>query len=204
MKYHYDIVQGTEDWHQIRCGRITKSTIKTLLVKGKSANGLGAGAITNARRIAEERVTNKPMPSFKNGACDWGNSNEAQAREYYEMTMFQKVNQVGFVEKDRYTGCSPDGLINEDGGFEAKCFPVEHIAIIDTGEYRKEEYIDCQVNLWVTERNYWDLFYYHPLYPIKSKAKRFRIEPDKEMHEIFEEKIEIFEGHVKTIIDKLI
>ena len=124
MKYHYDIIQGTEEWHQIRCGRVTKRTIKTLLVNGKSSNGLGAGAITNARRIAEERITNVPMPSFKNGATDYGNVHEQEAREYYQMTMFQKVTQVGFVEKDRNTGCSPDGLIKDDGGLEVKCFPV--------------------------------------------------------------------------------
>lgn len=195
--YYYDIVQGTDDWQEIRKGKITGSVFKTLMVNGKGPGGLGAGAITQLYRVAEERITGKVRQSFKgNKATDWGHEYEQEAMEYYEHENFVKIKTVGFVERSEWTGVSPDGLIDEDGGIEIKCFPTKHMQILETKKYGDEEYTQCQVNMWVTGRKYWDLCYYHPDFPEHSKLIKYRLYPDKERFITFEKREQIFINEV--------
>jgi exodeoxyribonuclease (lambda-induced) len=43
------------------------------------------------------------------------------ARNSYELESGNLVKEVGFIELDEFTGCSPDGFIGEEGLVEIKC-----------------------------------------------------------------------------------
>ena len=193
-KFYFDIEQGTDEWRELRAGKITASVAKTFLVKGKLEGGFGTGAITELYRMLEERLTGVPRESFGgNKATDWGHTYEDEAAEYYEMKNFILTSKIGFIEKDKFIGASPDRVMPKiKKGLEIKCFPKEHMRIADTKEYGKGEYIQCQFNLWVSGYESWDLVYYHPNLPEKSKLIEFNFKPDKEMFEIFKEKTELF------------
>jgi hypothetical protein len=49
--YHFNIIQGSEEWHDIRIGRIGGSEAAALLVNGKSAHELPP--TTTALNVAE-------------------------------------------------------------------------------------------------------------------------------------------------------
>ena len=62
-------------------------------------------------KLIAERMTGLPDDSYSNGAMDWGTATEPFAREYYALVNDVPVRQVGFVERDEDTGCSPVGLV---------------------------------------------------------------------------------------------
>lgn len=202
-KIYEDIIQGTEEWFDLRKGMLTGSVFKTFLVNGKSENGFGTGAITELYRIVEERLTGVPRENYSNKAMGWGHEYEQEARHHYELNNFVRVKQVGFIKKSEWIGCSPDGLIGEDEGLEIKCFPTKHIEIADKKEYGKDEYIQCQVNLWISNRAAWNLCYYHPNFPESTKMISFRIDPDYELFKILDDRSKVFIEMIKEKIDKL-
>ena len=46
IQYHLSIDQRSDEWHNLRFGRVGGSESEALMVKGKSAHGLGRAAIS--------------------------------------------------------------------------------------------------------------------------------------------------------------
>jgi len=194
MIFHWDLIQGSEEWLAIRSGKITGSKADVLLVNVRSDSGLGAGAITELYRVVEEILTGVPRDSFGgNNATDWGHENESLAIEAYELLMFVDVSPIGFVEKNEFIGSSPDGIIKElKKGVEVKCRPTQHLKLVMEDEYLSGDYVQCQFNMWCTGYKKWDLIYFHPKLTEKSKMKVFTFEADKEMFAKFKERTDVF------------
>lgn len=115
-----DIVQGTEEWKAIRCGKVTASRVADVIAKTKT--GYGASRANYMAELIAERLTGAPAEHYTNAAMQWGTEKEPEARTAYEFWHDIEVTQVGFVHHPviPMTGCSPDGLIGEDGGIEIK------------------------------------------------------------------------------------
>lgn len=184
--------QGSEEWLAIRAGRITGTAAKTFLVNGKGEGGLGAGALTEIDRIIEEKLTGKPRMGFSGGkAADFGHEWEGIGREDYEVQNFVEVKQVGFISLGEYIGCSPDGLVGDDGGFENKSLPKEHIGVVRKNKPLAEHVEQCEYCLFVSGRKWWDLHYFHPEFPEKTRRRTFRILPNPVKNAIWKEKVEL-------------
>lgn len=197
--FHWDLQQNSDEWDSIRAGKLTASKIKTLLVSGKDASGFGTGAFTELYKMVEEKITGIPRISFGNGYTDYGHETETIAAKDYELQNFVKTRSVGFVEVNEWIGCSPDRLIPEKmKGLEIKCLPVEHMQILMSGNYRKDEYIQCQYSLWCTGYDTWDLYYFHEI----LKPVCFIFEPDLELFEKFTERTNAFIALIKDHINK--
>jgi len=169
MKIH-KMPQKSEDWFEIRKGKITASNAQCIAANGK---GLESYIIA---LLAEKYSNNKE--NYSNGDMDRGVELEEQARMTYEIER-EKVEEVGFVEMDEFTGCSPDGLIGEDGGIEIKCpNDVNFFKILMDGEKAIDQKYRWQVQmcLLVSERKWWDLVFYNPNFDKNMLV--FRIEPD--------------------------
>lgn len=101
---------------------------------------------------------------------------EPEARSWYELETGSTVRQVGFVLSDcGRIGCSPDGLVGEDGGLELKCPTLKTQAkyLYDGGlpvEYKAQ----VHGSLIVTGREWWDFLSYAPGLP----PLYLRITPD--------------------------
>ena len=97
-----ELVQGTADWLQIRCGKLTASRVAEALAKTKS--GWGAGRDNVMAQLIAERLTGQPMETYTNAAMQWGTATEPQAREAYAAATFYTVTQVGFVHHPTIEG----------------------------------------------------------------------------------------------------
>lgn len=200
MIFHWDLIQNTEEWGEMRAGKMTASVFKTFLVNGKGENGFGTGAMTQLYKIVEERITGETRPGFSTSATDSGHTNEPLAAEAYEIANFMRTKSIGFVEKDSWTGCSPDRLMPEiKKGLEIKCFPVKHAEIIAKQQYEQSAYVQCQFSLWCTDYESWDLWYWHPKLP----PLKFTFKPDLVMFKKFEERSEAFKEMVEEKIEKI-
>jgi putative phage-type endonuclease len=100
--------QRTEDWHRIRAGKLTGSDFHTLMGNGETKNNL------LLKKTAERLHGYIEEDCYTNADLQRGIELEKQARLLYEMETGIKVKEVGFIELDEWTGCSPDGLIKEE------------------------------------------------------------------------------------------
>ena len=116
-----DLIQGSEEWHALRCGRVTASRVADVVAKTKS--GWGASRANYAAELIAERLTGEPAERFTNAAMQWGTDHEPDARAAYEFFRDASVVEIGFVDHPSIamTGASPDGLVGEDGLVEIKC-----------------------------------------------------------------------------------
>ena len=107
MIFH-DIEQNTDEWLDLRVGKITGSACSKMMANYGKA--FGEPAKKMAITIAREQVTGLRSinESFSNSHTERGHQQEPLARALYENEYFVDVTNGGFFECDGY-GCSPDG-----------------------------------------------------------------------------------------------
>lgn len=144
--------QRSAEWYELRKGVITASSCEKILVKSKQPAFLWA--------LLAEKLGTEKEEFFINEYMQRGIDKEDEAREAYEKITGNKVSQVGFVFKDsnKWVGCSPDGLVGDDGLLEIKCPKTStHISYLVDGP--PKNYIDqmqFQMYCFNGERQYCD------------------------------------------------
>ena len=170
--YNFEIKQNSDEWLAIKVGKFSASIATDLLMDKKTS-----GYTKLIDKIVEERMTGQPTESKTfsgNSFTERGHEYEPVAREDYEFRSFNDVVQVGVVELDDWTLCSPDGLINEDGLIQIKCpiFNTQKEYLKNhkvPGNYLKQ----MQFELFVTGREYNIFYSYHPyLPPVEIRVNR--------------------------------
>lgn len=116
-----DIIQGSPEWHAIRCGKVTASRVADVIAKTKA--GWGASRANYMAELIAERLTGEQALQFVNAAMQWGTDHEPAARDAYEFKTDCEVVATGFAIHPTIpdSGASPDGLIGTDGMVEFKC-----------------------------------------------------------------------------------
>jgi hypothetical protein len=155
--------QGTDGWHADRSGRVTASRFKDVVAWGKpDKNGKRepqAARTTYMRELCFERLAKRSKHNASSRSMAWGSQEEQSAQNAYEMMTGNIVVRSGFIVHPKYDwlGCSPDGLIGEDGGTESKCPFSEAIHVRTWLEGCPEEHIpQIQGCMFVTGRKWWD------------------------------------------------
>lgn len=174
MKVH-KMEQCSEEWFEVRKGKLTASNAQAIGANGK---GLETYVYT---LLAEKYSNNKER--YTNSDIERGIELEEQARMTYEIEK-EPVEQVGFIELDELVGCSPDGLVGEDGGIEIKCVnDANFFRLLVDGEKEIDQKFlwQVQMNLLVTSRKWWDLVFYNPNFDRNMLI--FRIEPELKKQE---------------------
>jgi hypothetical protein len=170
----HTMAQGTPEWDAVRLGKFTASIFDALMPtarqKSDQWNDTQMGIIYQvaAERMATPEDDDIEFPSrdMKRGLLV-----EPEARAAYEMETGQAVNQVGFIEYSEWIGCSPDGLIESDGGYEGKA-PKSKTHIKYRNEPTELDDTYCyqvQGNLWISERKWWDLCSFDPRFKDEGK-----------------------------------
>ena len=115
------VKQGTDEWHQLRLGKVTASRVADILATTKT--GPSVSRVNYLIELALQRVTKAIEPSYTNASMEWGTLTEPQARVAYEVASGNFVDQIPFMDhpKINWFGCSPDGLVGNDGLIEIKC-----------------------------------------------------------------------------------
>ena len=196
MKIHKTIEQGTEAWFNARAEKMTASNARAI-------GNNGAGFKTYINNLMAETYSSAIKESYTNEDMERGNELEALARTVYEMETGNEVEEVGFIELDEFTGCSPDGLIGEDGGLEIKCLKDEKYfkVLLEGIETVLSDYIwQIQMCLYVTGRKWWDLVLYNPNY--KKSILILKVYPDKKYIDKLIIGLETGKEKIKLIKDK--
>jgi len=152
--------QRSEEWFEARRGRVTASMVGAIL--GNSPHMTREQAMRRMVRDwhgAESEFTG-------NVATEYGTFHEDGALAEYVMETGQAVDAEGFLTREEWAGCSPDGLISITGGLEIKCpFGKRKMQPGDTFKTLDEQphYHDqVQFSMWVAQRAFWDFFQWAP------------------------------------------
>lgn len=185
-----DIEQGTDEWLELRVGRLTSSKLgEFIYTKGKDKYGLGAKMIPKVNEVAAEIHTGiSDSGGYTSAKMDRGSELEFFVRERYSEDNFVTVEEVGFATYGRYIGDSPDGLIGKDGCLEIKCRMLYlHFAILKAKLEGKEVKIpakdqaQCDWHMFVCDRKWCDYISYHPEFPEDQQmlVTRMYMSPEK-------------------------
>jgi hypothetical protein len=199
MKYPitHNMPQGSEEWFNIRLGKVTASNFGTAIAKPGSTRTL------YMRRLIAERLTGEPQVTYKNGNMERGTELEPSAREYYAVLNDCLIKEIGFIEVNEDVGVSPDGLIGDEGGVEIKCpLPSTHIDYIlgdrEIAVYRPQ----VQGCMWATGRKWIDFVSYCP--EVKRRPIWIhRVMRDEQKIAEIEVKVDIFIKEMKEQINKI-
>ena len=170
-----DVEQGSQAWLDARVGVLTASNFDRVITP---KTGKPSASMTKlVYEMLAESIMGRSLSDASSAFMQRGTEMEAEARAYYEFETGMDVEQVGLLLRDdRRVGCSPDGLVGEDGGLEIKC-PTAAVHLSYLLGAPGEEY-RCQVqgSMWVTGRAWWHFLSYCPGFP----AVLVRMERDEE------------------------
>lgn len=129
-----------------------------------------------AVKLAIEQITGKRTESgFSNAHMDRGHAQEPIAAMLYENTYFCDVTNGGFFE-DGKTGCSPDGLVDDDGVIEIKSVIASvHYETIKRNSVDPAYRWQVDFNLKTTGRDWLDFISYCADYPVDNQLFVHRI-----------------------------
>jgi hypothetical protein len=175
--------QGTPEWLQARCGVITGSIVGDLLTpSGKVANNATSRA--RLHDLLAQRLTGHVDAIFQTPDMARGVEEEPIARALYA-DKYGNVQEVGFVTRELteggvIIGCSPDGLVGDDGGIEIKSRRPKHqiATILSNYNVPDEHILQVQMCLLVTGREWWDYVSYCGGLPLAV----IRVIPDEGLH----------------------
>lgn len=173
MQWH-DVEQNTDEWMQLRNGRVTMSSAgKFMANEGKA---FGDPAKEYALQIALEILTGKKAEfGFSNDHMERGHAQEPVARMLYEEENFVTVTNGGFFDCGDY-GTSPDGLVGENGGIEIKSVVAKtHYATLKRGSFDPSYKWQLIGHLNCTKRDWFDFVSYCSDFPPEKQLITFRL-----------------------------
>lgn len=172
--------QGTPEWHQERCGKVTASRIFDVMAK----KGTAARANYMADLVAE-RLTGTPKQGFSNAAMQHGTDTEPQARAMYELETGLTVIETGFHPHPTLdgTGASPDGLVL-DGLLEIKCpNTATHIETLRGAPIDRKYMLQMHWQMICTGREWCDFVSFDPRLPLEMQIHIQRVQLNAELAE---------------------
>lgn len=194
-----DCEQRSPEWYAARLGIVTASVVGRLITPStiRPASNPASRALTV--QLAAERITGWADETYTSPDMWRGIVDEPIARALYGET-YAPVTKVGFMVRDDWgyrIGCSPDGLVGDDGMIEVKSRrPKEHLATILADAVPAENMAQIQCGLLVTGRKWCDYVSFcggMPLWPKRTK-------PDPRWHDAIVEAVAGFEDAAETMI----
>lgn len=162
-----ECLQGSPEWFEFHRGIATASQFDKIITP-KTGKLSAAADDYIAQKVAEKVGAFSMMPDqLVSKAMLHGIETEPEARNWYSMVRDVDVRQVGFVTTDdgRF-GCSPDGMVEEDGTLELKCpQPKTHVSYLLDGVLPSEYAPQVHGQLYVTGRKWVDFVSYAVGFP---------------------------------------
>lgn len=184
----YYCVQGTTEWLTLRAGIPTASQFDKIITPGGEPS---KSAPKYLYKLLAERMMGHPCEEYMSHWMDRGSELEDRAVAFYEFQRDMETVKVGFVTNAEGTiGASPDRLVGDKGLLEIKV-PSEAIHVsylLQTGSAYGEYKVQTQGQLWIAEREWNDLFSYHPEMP----EALVRIERDERFIRKLAEEVKTF------------
>lgn len=200
ITYHPEVIQGSDEWLAMRCGLLTASEVPLIITPTlKIADNDKSRA--HLFQLAAQRITSFVEPHYVGDDMLRGWDDEILARALYS-EHYAPVTECGFVTNDGLgfkLGCSPDGLVGDDGMIEVKSrrykFQIETIVNNVPAQTIPADYaIQIQTSLLVTRRSWCDFISYSGGLPMVT----IRAFPDAVIQGVIIEATTAFEARIQA------
>lgn len=205
IRYHPDLIQGSDEWSIARRGLLTASEMKLIITPGTLKAASNDKERSHCFELLAQRLTGYVEPQYISDDMLRGQADEVDARLLYAQH-YAPVQDMGFITNDKFgfiLGCSPDGLVGDDGMIEAKSrrqkYQVETILSNVLEHTIPADYaIQVQTELLVTERQWVDFISFSGGLPMVT----IRVYPIPEVQTAIAEAAAAFEERLKAKMDK--
>ncbi len=198
--YHDNIIQGSEEWHAMRCGLLTASEMK-LIITPTLKIASNEKERQHLYELAAQRITKYVEPHYISDDMLRGHDNEILARAKYA-EKYAPIKEVGFITNNKWgftLGYSPDGLVGDDGQIEAKSRRQKYqVEAIVSNEVDTDFVIQLQSGLVTSERKWVDFISYHGGMPMFVK----RVYPDVKIQMAILEASAAFHDRLKVVMER--
>lgn len=161
-------MQRDEVWRRQRAGKFTASKSAALMERTQKGLPTAKRKELIARMVAE-RIAGEEFEQIDSMVMRRGREMEDEALGAYSLRTGEMPIPVDFVEATDLpnTGCSPDGLIQDDGLVEIKCpfNACKHLEAYRSGSHVTEYWWQVQHQMMVTGRLWCDIVSYDPRFP---------------------------------------
>jgi len=196
--------QRGPEWNAYKIGRIGASRISDIIAKTKS--GYSTSRANYRAELLCERLTGIAPERYRSNHMEWGIETEAEARAAYAFYSGNNVTEVGFIDHPtiEMCGCSPDGLIGEDGGCEIKSpLTATHIDTLLGAPLPDKYMVQCQWAMACSGRAWWDWVSFDPLLPENARLFVKRIERDDRRIRELEGEVKTFAFELERLVDRV-
>jgi len=187
------IIQGSDEWKALRLGKVTASRVSDVVAKTKS--GYSASRANYMAQLIAERLTGTAAESYTNAAMQHGTETEPEARDAYCFYQGITVDEIAFVPHPEIgqAGCSPDGLVGDDGLVEIKCpQTATHLETL-LGQAVPAKYeTQIQFQMACTGRKWCDFVSYDPRMPENMRLFIARVMRDDRRIKELEDEVAAF------------
>ena len=205
------MIQGSDEWLQARCGKVTASRVRDITATTKSG-GFTASRKDYLADLVGERLSGTPSEQYVNTAMNHGTEKEPAARFAYALKQGVEITEVGFIPHPNieHAGASPDGLVGADGLVEIKCpykkaIHIERLVATErTGwDIEPATYDQMQFQMACTGRQWCDFVSYDDRFPEEMQLIIRRIKRDDKHIADIETQVVLFLNDVRATVDLL-
>ena len=199
-----NIEQRSNEWHQMRLGKVTASRVADILAKTKA--GASASRQNYLIELALQRTTGVIQESYSNSAMEWGVEQEQFAAIAYEVAKETFVEKTGFWphETIKWLGVSPDRLVGADGLVEIKCPNTQtHLEYVESRKPPMKYLQQMQFQMACTGRQWCDFVSFDPRAPEGLQLFVKRVKRDDAYILELEAEVKKFLEEMETRIEKL-
>ena len=135
----------------------------------------------------------------------WGIDHEDEARNAYMARTGFLVDLSGFMYRNFLrVGCSPDGLIDQDGMLEIKCpTSTTHVEYLEAKNLPSKYRAQVQGQLWVSGRQWCDFVSFDPRMPGNLQLLIVRVQRDEDYIKTLKTEVTKFMEEVETMEARL-
>jgi YqaJ-like viral recombinase domain len=162
----HDVSQRTLDWAKLHVGIPTASGFGNLLTPEFKIRD-GEMPKTYLYTKIAEKWFGEPLLDLSVFSIEQGEILETEAKPFFELETGRKIIEAGFITADDgLSGCSPDGLLEDDNGLEVKCPSAHvHVKYLVEGKLPKEYAAQVHGSMFVTGRPKWTFVSYRRNFP---------------------------------------
>lgn len=205
IKYYHELIQGSDEWLQARCGLITASEMK-LIVTPTLKIASNDKERAHLYELLAQRVTGYVEPHYISDDMLRGQADEVDGRIIYSEKI-ASVTEMGFITNDRWgfiIGYSPDGLVGHNGLIECKSrrqkYQIETLVECVEAQTIPADYLmQIQTAMLVSEREWVDFISYCG----GLSMVVIRAYPDKKVQDAIIEAAAQFEAKISAKMMKL-
>jgi hypothetical protein len=177
---HKELVQGSPEWLQARCGLLTASEMCKIVTPAKLKAADNDKSRGHLYELVAQRYTQYVEPTYIGEHMLRGEADEGEALNIYE-DAYEVGERVGFITNDRWgftLGFSPDLLVGEKGFVEVKS-RIQRLQVqtILDAKMPDDFLLQVQTGLLVSERQWCDFVSFSAGLPMFT----LRVFPDEEV-----------------------